>query len=124
MTAAFDCGYAINPQGVEGQIEGSISQGMGQALSEIVMRDKHGATLNPSFLTYKVPLVVDAPKVTPLIVETIDPEGPFGAKGVGEGMLLPVPPAIVNAVYDATGTFIETIPLRLEKVYSKLSAKR
>lgn len=117
ITAAFDCGFAINPQGVEGQIEGSISQGLGQAVSEIVLRDRRGATLNPSFLTYKVPMVTEVPKITPMIVETIEPEGPFGAKGVGEGMLLPVPPAIVNAVYDATGKFVNSIPLRLDKVY-------
>lgn len=122
VTAAFDCGYAINPLAVVGQIEGSISQGLGQAISEIVLRDNRGRMLNPSFLTYKVPMITEMPKINSIIVETVDPEGPFGAKGVGEGMLLPVPPAVVNAVYDATNKLIQ-IPLGLEKVYRAISEK-
>jgi 4-hydroxybenzoyl-CoA reductase subunit alpha len=121
ITAAFDCGYAINPLALEGQINGAISQGMGQALSETVLRDRRGAALNPSFLTYKLPLVGENPEITPIIVETIDPVGPFGAEGVSEGMLLPAPPAIVNAVYNATNKMIKTTPLQADKVYSQIS---
>jgi CO/xanthine dehydrogenase Mo-binding subunit len=94
---------------------------MGQALSETVLRDRRGAALNPSFLTYKLPLVGENPEITPIIVETIDPVGPFGAKGVSEGMLLPAPPAIVNAVYNATNKMIKTTPLQADKVYSQIS---
>lgn len=121
ITAAHDCGYAINPMTVEGQMEGATVQGLGQALSELVVRDKRGATLNPSFLTYKLPLITEAVSIDSLIVETTDPEGPFGAKGVAEGMLLPVPPAAVNAALDAANAISRSSPLQRHKLYSKIS---
>jgi 4-hydroxybenzoyl-CoA reductase subunit alpha len=121
ITAAHDCGYAINPMALEGQMEGATAQGLGQALTEIVVRDRRGATLNPSFLAYKLPLVTEAVPIDSFMVETMDPEGPFGAKGVAEGMLLPVPPAAVNAVLDATNKAGNITPLQPNRLYSRIT---
>jgi len=83
MVAAHDCGKAINPMLVEGQLEGSVVGGMGQALYEKVITEK-GQILNPSFLDYGIPTAMEAPSITSVEVETNDPEGPFGAKEAGE----------------------------------------
>ena len=101
--AAHDCGKALNPLSVEGQIIGSCHMGMGQVLSEEMKYGRTGHLLNPDLLDYKIPTVHEMPEVFPIIVESNDPEGPFGAKEAGEGPLLPILPAVVNAVYDATG---------------------
>ncbi len=122
MVAAHDCGRAINPMLVEGQLDGSVVGGMGQALYEEVMTEK-GQVLNPSFLDYGLPTAMETPQITSIEVETDDPEGPFGAKESGEGTQLAPAPAIINALYDAIGVRFKTLPVTPEKVLEALKHK-
>jgi 4-hydroxybenzoyl-CoA reductase alpha subunit len=123
MVASHDCGKAINPMLVEGQLEGSVVGGMGQALYEEVITEK-GRVLNPSFLDYGIPTAMEAPSITSVEVETNDPEGPFGAKESGEGTQLAPAPAIINAIYDAIGVRFKTLPVTPEKILQALDAKK
>ena len=118
VTAAHDCGHAINPAGVESQIEGSISQGIGQCLLE-ELAIRQGKILNPSFLMYKVPLASNMPSMDPLLVESEEAEGPFGAKGVGESTQVPTAAAIANAIYDAIGVRIRELPITPLRILSQ-----
>lgn len=122
-TAAHDCGFAINITSVEGQMEGSLSMGLGEALFEEVKFDEKGRILNPNLAEYKIPTALDMPNVKSIIVESNEPNGPFGAKEVGEGAILPTIPAILNAVYDATGVLIKELPLTPERVYLAIKAR-
>jgi CO/xanthine dehydrogenase Mo-binding subunit len=122
MVPAHDLGTAINPMGAEGQLEGSVQMGLGYALSEEILWDK-GKILNPSFLDYEFPTALDMPEVKPVLIETDDPEGPFGAKECGEGTTTPVAPAITNAIYDAIGVRINDIPFTPEKILKALEKK-
>ena len=121
--AAHDCGKALNPLAVEGQIIGSCHMGLGQVLSEQMVYGRTGHLQNPNLLDYKIPSVHEMPNVTPIIIESCDPEGPFGAKEAGEGPLLPVLPAVVNAVYDAIGIRINDLPLTPDKVWAAITKK-
>ena len=121
--AAHDCGKALNPLAVEGQIIGSCHMGLGQVLSEQMVYGRTGHLQNPNLLDYKIPSVHEMPNVTPIIIESCDPEGPFGAKEAGEGPLLPILPAVVNAVYDAIGIRINDLPLTPDKVWAAISKK-
>ncbi|MAH99106.1 MAG: aldehyde oxidase [Euryarchaeota archaeon] len=121
--AAHDCGKAINPLAVSGQIIGSCHMGMGQVLSEEMRYGRNGHLMNPDLLDYKIPSVHEMPEVIPIIVESNDPEGPFGAKEAGEGPLLPILPAVCNAVYDAIGVRTNELPMSPERVY-KMIEKR
>jgi 4-hydroxybenzoyl-CoA reductase subunit alpha len=123
MVASHDCGRAINPMLVEGQLEGSIVGGMGQALYEDVMTEK-GQILNPSFLDYGLPTAMEIPRVSCVEVETNDPEGPFGAKESGEGTQLAPAPAIINAIYDAIGVRFNSLPVTPEMVLQALQEKK
>lgn len=123
MVTSHDCGRAINPMLVEGQLEGSVVGGMGQALYEEVIIDK-GQVLNPSFLDYGIPTVMEVPSVTSIEVETNDPEGPFGAKESGEGTQCSPAPAIINAIYDAIGVRFKSLPVNPEKILEALQRKR
>jgi len=117
IVAAHDVGKSINPYMVEAQIEGGIAQGIGYALyEELLVNKKTGITLNPNFLDYKVPTSVDIPEIDIIIVESNDPTGPFGAKGVAETGTVPVAAAIANAVYDAIGVRIKELPVTPEKI--------
>ena len=119
ITAAHDVGRAVNPQQVEGQIQGGTLQGVGYALSEeILMRD--GRMINPDFSTYIIPAATEAPIIDPIIVEARFGEGPFGAKGFGELPLMGVAPAVANAVFHATGARIRELPLKPERVLDAL----
>jgi 4-hydroxybenzoyl-CoA reductase subunit alpha len=122
MTVAHDCGFAINPMAVEGQLEGSVAGGLGQALLEVLIQ-KDGQIFNPSFLSYKMPTVMETPEVESILIETIDPEGPFGAKEAGEGTQLSTAPAIANAIYNAIGVRIKDLPITPEKILSRLERK-
>lgn len=114
--AAHDVGKAINPMGVEGQIEGGVLQGIGYALLEdVVLRD--GGMANTNFLDYRMPGPQDMPKVEPVIIETNDPNGPFGAKGIGEPPLVPVAPALASAIAHATGIWLRELPMSPERVW-------
>lgn len=124
MTDAHDCGKAINVTSVEGQMQGSLSMGLGEALFEEVKFDDKGRILNANLSEYKIPTALDMPNVKTLIVESNEPNGPFGAKEVGEGAIMPTIPAILNAVYDATGVLIRELPLTPERVYMALKKKR
>lgn len=119
VVAAHDCGKAINPQLIEGQIEGAVAQGMGYALMEEVILN-NGRTLTPSLAEYLLPTSVDMPKIVSIIVEDLEPNGPFGAKGVGEGAIIPTAAAIINAIYDAVGVRITSLPVTPEKILTQL----
>jgi 4-hydroxybenzoyl-CoA reductase alpha subunit len=123
VTGAHDCGFAINPMSVEGQLEGSVaSGGVGATLLEEHSWDG-GQMLNANMLEYKVPLAVDMPQITPIIVETEDPEGPFGAKEAGLWGSMNMFQAIGNAVYDAVGVWIKEFPITPDKVLKALEER-
>jgi 4-hydroxybenzoyl-CoA reductase subunit alpha len=121
--AAHDCGRALNPVSVEGQIIGSVWMGLGQALQEEMVW-KDGMLMNPGLLEYRSPSAVESPEVEPIIVESIDPEGPFGAKECSEGSLAATIPAISNAIYDAVGVRLHECPFTPERVLAALRAKK
>jgi 4-hydroxybenzoyl-CoA reductase subunit alpha len=121
--AAHDCGRALNPVSVEGQIIGSVWMGMGQALTEEMIW-KDGLLMNPGLLEYRSPSSVESPEVEPIIVESIDPEGPFGAKECSEGSLAATIPAIANAIYDTVGIRLHECPFTPERVLAALRAKK
>jgi 4-hydroxybenzoyl-CoA reductase subunit alpha len=121
--AAHDCGRALNPVSVEGQIIGSVWMGMGQALTEEMVW-KDGMLMNPGLLEYRSPSSIESPAVEPIIVESIDPEGPFGAKECSEGSLAATIPAIANAIYDAVGVRLHESPFTPERVLAALRAKK
>jgi CO/xanthine dehydrogenase Mo-binding subunit len=122
LWVAQDVGRALNPLACEGQIEGGAVMGLGLALSEeLMIRD--GEALNPSFQDYGVPRADELPTIDVDLIETIDPEGPFGAKGVGEGGLIPVAAAVANAVADATGIRPRAYPMRPWKVWAWINGE-
>jgi 4-hydroxybenzoyl-CoA reductase subunit alpha len=121
--AAHDCGRALNPVSVEGQIIGSVWMGMGQALTEEMVW-KDGMLMNPGLLEYRSPSSIESPAVEPIIVESVDPEGPFGAKECSEGSLAATIPAIANAIYDAVGVRLHETPFTPERVLAALRATR
>lgn len=121
LVTAVDAGKAINPQGCEQQIAGSAVMGLGMTLMEELQFDG-GRVLNPTFLDYKVPTTVDLPELENIVVETAHEDGPFGARGIGEPGVAPVPPAIGNALYAATGVQVKDLPLKAERVYRALRA--
>jgi 4-hydroxybenzoyl-CoA reductase subunit alpha len=121
--AAADCGFAINPLSLEGQAEGSATCGYGMALFERPFFHE-GRVLNPSFLDYSIPSSRDVPEIDSVLVETIDPEGPFGAKGVCEGYQVPTVPAIANAIYNATGIRVKEVPVRPEEILKGLAERQ
>jgi carbon-monoxide dehydrogenase large subunit len=124
--SAGDCGKAINPSGVEAQLEGGIHQIIGMSLSEEVLFDNEGRTLNPEFKDYKLPTALDQPKcedTIPLIVEKPHNKGPYRAKGIGEVVLTAGCPAIANAIYNAVGVRVHDLPIKAEKIFSGLSKK-
>ena len=122
---AHDVGRAINPATVMGQIEGSVYMGLGEALmEEMAYRgDRNVVHKIPSLLEYKSPTTLEMCDVVTYMVEDPDPSGPFGAKECGQGPLLPVPPAVANAVYDAVGVRIDEVPITPEKVFKALRRK-
>lgn len=118
---AHDAGKALNPLAVEGQLEGSWHMGLGQALSE-QMKYHEGLLVNSNLIDYKIPTAKDTPPIHTNIIETMDPEGPFGAKECGEGALHPVIPAVVNAIYDAIGVRVTSLPISPEEVLKAMKA--
>jgi CO/xanthine dehydrogenase Mo-binding subunit len=113
IVAIHDVGRAINPVGVEGQIEGGVTMGLGYAVQEEVKLKDDGAWTD-SFTEYLLPTTLDTPRITPIILEYSEPSGPHGATGVGESGVGPVAPAIANAVADATGVRVTSLPIRPE----------
>lgn len=123
FVAAHDCGTPINPMLVEGQIQGGIAMGIGLALSEEIIFSE-GVQMNPSMANYMVPTIMDVPPIDVIIVKNYDPTGPFGAKGVGEPTCVPTAPAILNAIYDAVGVRIHSLPATPEKILHALKEKK
>ncbi len=121
--AAHDVGRAINPRGIEGQIEGGVVQGLGQALME-EYKLQNGHTSTHGLGKYILPTSLDVPQITSTIIEDPDPLSPLGAKGIGEPALVPTAPAIMNAIYDAIGVRITSLPATPEKVLGGLMRKR
>jgi len=122
---AHDVGRAINAATVMGQIEGSVYMGLGEALmEEMTYRGNRNVVHKiPSLLEYKSPTTLEMCDVVTYVIEDPDPNGPFGAKECGQGPLLPVPPAVANAVYDAVGVRIDEVPITPEKVFKALRAR-
>jgi len=120
---AHDCGKAINPTIVEGQIEGSVYMGVGEAMLEEHVFQKGALHRNPSLLEYKIPTVHDTPDIVSIIVESNDKEGPMGAKEAGEGPQLATVPAIANAIHDACGVWLNEAPFTPDKVLKALERK-
>lgn len=121
--AAHDCGKALNPLAVEMQIEGCLHMGLGQALSESFGYNRMTVG-NPNLLDYKIPSALEMPEVDIIIVESNDPEGPFGAKEAGEGPLLPILPSLANAVTDAVDVRLYELPLSPDRVLNALERKQ
>jgi 4-hydroxybenzoyl-CoA reductase subunit alpha len=128
---AHDIGRALNPTLVRGQVEGSVYMGLGEALMEeqefrrLPKKLSHALVHKfPSILEYKSPTSLDMPEVFTELVEEPDPQGPFGAKEVGQGPLLPIMPAVANAVYDAVGVRIDEVPITPEKIMKALAEKK
>lgn len=122
VVSAHDVGRAINPRACRGQIQGAVLQGMGFALFEdINISETTGIPLNKNFSDYRIPSLLDAPTIHPILVEShLHPSGPFGAKGVGQDGLVPILAAIGNAIYDATGLRITKVPMKKEDIWRQL----
>lgn len=122
MWDAHDIGKAINPQSVEAQIEGSLAMGIGYTFYED-LKFKNGRVVNANFANYRLPRSIGTPEIETILVETDDPEGPFGAKGMGEASLLPTSAAIANAIEDACGVRIKELPITPAKIIAGLKEK-
>ncbi|MFA5140122.1 MAG: xanthine dehydrogenase family protein molybdopterin-binding subunit [Elusimicrobiota bacterium] len=121
---AVDAGKAINPELVNGQIVGGMVQGLATVLYEDMRFDEKGRLLNPNFTDYKIPTAMDVPdEMVPIIIETPQPDGPFGARGVGEHTMIPMASMVANAVEDALGLRIKSMPITAEKVALALKDK-
>ena len=121
---AHDVGQCINRKLVIGQVEGGVYMGLGEALMEDMAYrpNRFGVHKIPSMLEYKSPTTLEMPEIETILVEDPDPNGPFGAKEVGQGPLLPIPPAVANAVFDALGVRVDEVPITPEKVLRALAA--
>jgi 4-hydroxybenzoyl-CoA reductase subunit alpha len=120
ITAAHDCGQAINRAQVEAQMHGCVSMGLGEALMEEVVFLPDGRIANPNLADYRIPTALDMPLIDAILVESHEPNGPFGAKEVGEGGIMPTIPAILNAIYQATGVAIDELPASPERILEGL----
>jgi 4-hydroxybenzoyl-CoA reductase subunit alpha len=120
---ALDCGRAINPLAVEGQIEGSVWMGMGQALSEET-RYAEGLPIHSNLLEYRIPTIAESPPIEVQIVESHDPNGPFGAKEASEGALAGFPPALINAIANAVGVDLDELPATPDRIMQALIERR
>lgn len=122
VTTANDLGKAINPMLAEGQAESQIVQGMGFGMLEGLKFDE-GKVMNPSFMEYRIPNSADCPPIKVFLVETNDPNGPYGAKGAGEPTIIPTAAALANAIYDAVGVRMKDLPITPEKILRAIEAK-
>jgi CO/xanthine dehydrogenase Mo-binding subunit len=123
LVSAHDVGRAINPAAAEGQVHGGIHMGLGYALTErLVVRE--GQVLTASFMDYALVRADEMPELVVRLVDSVDPEGPFGAKGLGESGVIPVSAAVANAVADAIGVRLTELPLSPERVFAAVQARR
>ncbi|MCB0385509.1 MAG: molybdopterin-dependent oxidoreductase [Bdellovibrionales bacterium] len=123
VTCAHDYGQALNPLAVEGQLQGSIHMGLGQVLME-GMRYENGAVQNSSLLEYKIPSPFEQPEIVIVPGSGDESEGPFGAKEVGEGALAPFNPSVANAIFDAVGVRLFSLPITPEKVLQAIRERQ
>jgi CO/xanthine dehydrogenase Mo-binding subunit len=124
LAGALDCGKAINPVQVEGQMEGAAVQGASWGLMEEMKYSPDRGNLNPHLLDYQIPTALDMPSVESVLVEKASAHGPFGVKGVGEPPITPTMAAIANAVYDAVGVRVNELPINPEHLLGELKKKR
>ncbi len=124
FTDAHDVGQPINPMAVHGQVEGCASMGLGETVLEEVVNDDKGNIVNPNLHEYIIPGIYETPKINSIIVPSHEAAGPYGAKEVGEGAMLPVIGAIANAIYDATGVRIKDLPITSEKISKAIKESR
>ncbi len=122
LWTALDCGFAINPLAVEGQVQGQVWMGLGQALSEETAYHG-GLALNPNLLDYRVPSFIESPPISVKIVESMDPNGPFGAKEASEGALASAISAVGNAIHDAIGIRLRETPFSPDRVLAALEGR-
>ncbi len=121
VVLAVDVGKALNPDLIKGQVTGGLVQGIATVLYEDMRFDEKGKLLNPNFADYKIPTAMDVPdEIVPILVEVPQPDGPFGARGVGEHTMIPAAPIIANAVEDALGIRIKSMPITAEKIVLEL----
>jgi 4-hydroxybenzoyl-CoA reductase subunit alpha len=120
ITDFHDCGTPINPQAVHGQVEGAVVMGSGEVLMEDVVYDDKGDLLNPNLHDYLLLTIMDVPEIFSGIVDSYEPEGPYGAKEVGEGATLPVLASVAHAIANATGVWIKELPITPEKILKAL----
>ena len=123
LVAAHDLGRTLNPPAAEGQVQGAAVMGLAEVLLEKNDFLSTGQHQSPSLLEYKVPTALDVPDVEPILVESVDPGGPFGAKECGEGTLCPAIPAVINAIHDAVGIWLHEAPITPEAVLKALRQK-
>lgn len=123
FTDSHDCGTPINPQQVHGQVEGAIVMGAGEAVMEDVQFDDRGRILNPNLHGYLLMTIKDAPEIFSGIVDSYEPNGPYGAKEIGEGATLPVMGAVAHAIRNATGVWIKDLPITPEKILEALDQR-
>lgn len=124
VTDFSDAGTVINPSTFHGQVEGSIIMGIGETLLEDTLHDTNGQLTNANLHDYLIPTIVETPEISSAAVESYEPHGPFGAKEIGEGSLLPAFGAIANAVYNACGVRVTELPITPEKILAGLKARR
>ena len=122
MVVASDCGTVIYPIGAEGQVEGGLAQGLGYALTEGLQIDE-GRPVNPNFSDYRIPSMRDMPPLQHAFADSYEPTGPFGAKGLGELNMDPTAAVINNAIFDAVGVRVKTLPITPEKILHALKEK-
>ena len=120
---AHDCGFAINPLAVEGQVQGAVWMGMGQALQEETQYHQ-GLHLRPNFIDYRIPTIAESPPIEVKLIESHDPLGPFGAKEASEGALHGFPPALTNAIADAIGIRLDALPATPDRVLDAIGERR
>jgi carbon-monoxide dehydrogenase large subunit len=123
IVSAHDVGKSLNPLTLKGQIVGGVVMGLGYSLHERLQFEE-GKVINPSFMDYKIPSSQEIPEIVPICVEVPLPEGPFGAKGIGELAIVGIAPAVGNAIYDAVGVRIKELPLNPERVLSEIEEQR
>jgi len=119
-TAVQDAGKAVHPSYVEGQMQGGVVQGIGWALNEEYFFNGQGQMMNSSFLDYRMPTSLDLPMIDTVIVEVANPGHPFGVRGVGEVPIVPPMAAIANAIYQATGARMNSLPMNPGKILEAL----
>jgi carbon-monoxide dehydrogenase large subunit len=121
---AADVGKALNPGLIRGQVTGGLLQGLATVLYEDMRFDDRGRLINPNFSDYKIPTALDVPEeIVPIIVETAQPDGPYGARGVGEHTMIPAASLVANAVEDAVGVRIKGMPVTAEKIALAIKSK-